>query len=66
VRSALVRYRLMPLTSSPEEISTVASSLLRKLPGIFMNFRRPWVDHKALKADPQLPARKFKEILKKE
>lgn len=66
VRSALVRYRLMPLTSSPEEISAVASSLLRKLPGIFMNFRKPWVEHKAVQADPQMPARRSKEILKKE
>ncbi|MCI0612101.1 hypothetical protein L0244_03845, partial [bacterium] len=62
VRSALVRYRLMPLTSSPEEISALASSLLRKLPGIFMNFKRPWVDHKTIQADPQLPARRSKEI----
>ena len=62
VRSALVRYRLMPLTSSPEEINALTSSMLRKLPGLFMNFTRPWVDHKAVQADPLSPARRSKEI----
>jgi hypothetical protein len=62
VRSALVRYRMMPLTSSPEEISALASSILQKIPRIFLNFRRPWVDHKAVQADPQLLARRSQEI----
>jgi hypothetical protein len=62
VRSALVRYRLMPLTSSPEEIYTLAASLIQKLPGLFMNFSRPWVDHQAVQKDPTLPARRSKEI----
>ncbi|HEY7161544.1 MAG TPA: hypothetical protein VH815_09810, partial [Acidobacteriota bacterium] len=66
VRSALVRYRLMPLTSSPEEITAVASSLIQKLPGIFMNFRRPWVDHQAVQKDPFLPARRSKELRNKQ
>lgn len=63
VRSALIRYRLMPLTSSPQEIAALASSILKKLPGIFMNFRKPWVDHQAVQKDPLLPARRSKEIL---
>jgi hypothetical protein len=63
VRSALVRYRLMPITSSPQEIGAVASSLIEKLPGIFMNFRRPWVDHQSVQKDPLLPSRRSKEIL---
>jgi hypothetical protein len=62
VRSALVRYRLMPLASSPQEICALASSLIQKLPGIFMNFRRPWVDHQAVQKDPLLPARRSKQI----
>jgi len=63
-RTALVRYRLMPLTSSPEEITAAASSLLHKIPRIFLNFQKPWVDHTAIQAEPQSVARKFKEIKK--
>jgi DNA-directed RNA polymerase subunit RPC12/RpoP len=65
-RSALVRYRMMPLNSSPEEIAAAASSLLHKIPRIFLNFRRPWVDHKSIQAEPQSVARKFREIPRKE
>ncbi len=54
VREAMYRYHFLPLAASPTTVSEIAASLLRRLPYALLNFKRPWVDHEAVGAEPWL------------
>jgi hypothetical protein len=61
-RATLVRYRLVPLTATPDEVVVLAISLIDKLLQIILNFERPWNDHAVIQKDPWLVSRKSKEF----
>jgi hypothetical protein len=61
-RIALVRYRLMPLASTPEAVSELACALLYYIPFIILNFEQTSNDHEAAQADPLRMARKSMEL----
>jgi hypothetical protein len=62
VREAMCRYRFLPLDSSPTTVAEVTTSLFRYVPYALLNFKRGWVDHKAIGKDPWVIAERRREI----
>jgi hypothetical protein len=62
VREAMCRYRFLPLDSSPITVAEVTTSLFRYVPYALLNFKRGWVDHKAIGKDPWVIAERRREI----
>jgi hypothetical protein len=60
VREALMRHRLVPLDTDPQEIARIVRSLIEDAPAMAERFLKPWCDHQALSADPLMVARRHR------
>jgi hypothetical protein len=65
IRGNLFRYRLLPLSTSAETVSAIATSIFRKYPGVLLNFEKAWNDHKRIQSDPWMRARKSRDFFQR-
>jgi hypothetical protein len=61
-RIAVIRYRLIPLASTPAEVAELAYAVLHYLPLQLLNFEQVWNDHEIAQADRLKMSRKSLEL----
>jgi len=65
IQETMFRHVFLPLNSSPSVVARGSASLLRYVPFVQLNFKRPWNDHKVIQSDPWLIVKRRREIVKR-